>query len=105
MNLNSKEKWIQLFEFYNKLLTRKQQEYFKLYFFEDYSFSEISELKKISRNAVYDSILKITTNFEKFEDKLKLNLKNHLREKLYVKYYNDNSKILINELKNIDEIE
>ena len=42
MDLIKRDYHIALFDIYKELLTAKQQEYFKLHYFEDFSFSEIS---------------------------------------------------------------
>ena len=44
---------INIYDYYEELLTEKQREYFKDYYFKNLSLSEISENKKISRNAIY----------------------------------------------------
>lgn len=54
-----KKAWYnQLFDLYGDLLTDKQQSYFKLYYFEDYSLQEIAEVFEVSRNAVFDQLKK-----------------------------------------------
>jgi len=47
-----------LFDFYGDLLTEKQREYFDLYHNEDLSLSEIAEDAGISRQGVYDIIMR-----------------------------------------------
>ncbi|AHF60584.1 hypothetical protein P344_00720 [Spiroplasma mirum ATCC 29335] len=95
---------IDLYEIYSSLLTPKQITYFKLYFFEDYSLSEISEMQVVSRNAVYDSLLKISKTLIKFENSLKICYKQTQRENLYQKYYDTKEcQELINKLKKIEE--
>ena len=47
---------INLYDYYGELLTEKQREYFKDYYFNNYSLSEISENKRISRNAIHKTI-------------------------------------------------
>ena len=44
----------QLLPFYIELLTKKQQEVMTLYYYDNYSLSEIAEQLEISRNGVYD---------------------------------------------------
>lgn len=69
---------INLYDFYGELLSIKQQEYFEDYYFNNLSLGEISELRRISRNAVHKNI-KITINKLYFyEEKLKLYQKKQL---------------------------
>lgn len=67
-----------LFEYYKSLLTIKQQEMFISYYDEDYSLKEIAESLSISRNAVWDTLKKVITLLEYYEDKLQLYQKNLL---------------------------
>ncbi len=71
-DLEKSNELILLYELYRQLLTKKQREYFELYFFDDYSLSEVAGLKNISRNAVYDSLAKIINALHKFENNLQL---------------------------------
>ena len=48
--LDKKEQLNQLFDLYQPLLTDKQSLYFELYYKEDYSLQEISELYQLSRS-------------------------------------------------------
>ena len=72
MDLIKRDFHIGLFDVYKELLTSKQQEYFILYYYEDYSLKEISEMKDVSRNAVFDQIKKVINNLEEYESKLKI---------------------------------
>jgi len=47
-----------LFDFFGDLLTEKQREYFDLYHNEDLSLSEIAERVGISKQGVYDIIIR-----------------------------------------------
>ncbi len=61
-----------LYDLYKELLTDKQRNYFEDYYFNNLSFSEISENYDVSRNAVYNQV-KITKDLlEEYESKLKL---------------------------------
>lgn len=94
---------ILLYELYRELLTTKQREYFELYFFDDYSLSEIAGLKNVSRNAVYDSLVKITNALHKFENNLQLGYKQHQRDIIYQEFENIKECAgLIKKLKKID---
>ncbi|MFA5560560.1 MAG: hypothetical protein WC964_02150 [Acholeplasmataceae bacterium] len=71
-SLAKNEQLNQLFDLYESLLTNKQRLYFKLYYQEDYSLNEISELYHISRNAIFDHLKKTEEHLLLYEEKLKL---------------------------------
>ena len=71
-NIDKKAYYAILFEYYKELLTEKQIETFVCYYNEDYSLSEIAEEFNISRNAVWDTLKKVVSLLEHYEDKLKL---------------------------------
>ena len=58
-----------LFDFFGELLTDKQQEYFDLYHNEDLSLSEIAESAGISKQGVYDIIVRSEKTLGRFEQK------------------------------------
>lgn len=62
---------INLYDYYGDLLTNKQREYFKDYYFHNLSLSEISENYEISRNAVHKSLKDIENKLLRFEEVLK----------------------------------
>lgn len=62
-----------LFDCYGKLLTTKQQEYFKLYYFDNLTLSEIAENDNVSRNAVHKSIKDAMDKLDFYESNLHLN--------------------------------
>ncbi|CAH0418154.1 putative DNA-binding protein [Periweissella ghanensis] len=59
-----------LFEFYQPLLTVKQNEYMDLYYGDDYSLGEIAEEFAVSRQAVYDNLKRTEKLLESYENKL-----------------------------------
>ena len=65
-----------LFDYYGELLTDKQQAYFKYYYFDNLTLSEISENYNISRNAIHKSLKEIEEKLLYYEEKLKLYEKN-----------------------------
>lgn len=91
----------QLYDIYNQLLTSKQRLYFEMYYFEDFSLTEISNLQNVSRNAVYDSLFKINVTLNRFENILKMHTKQERCNFLYDKYL-PQCKELIEKLKKID---
>ena len=84
---------------YKELLTLKQQEYFVLYYYEDYSLKEISEMKDVSRNAVFDQLKKVINNLEDYESKLKIYEKNIKIENLSEKLSNELKEELLSIIK------
>ncbi|WP_350344916.1 YlxM family DNA-binding protein [Proteinivorax tanatarense] len=70
-----------LFDCYEPLLTNKQRELFKLYYQHDYSLGEIAEQSDVSRQAVYDTLKRVTSLLYDYESKLKLLAKEQLIEK------------------------
>ena len=83
-----------LYDFYQSLLTPKQQSYMSLYYLEDYSLGEIAEEYDVSRQAVYDNIKRTEAMLEEYEEKLLLFQKFHERGKLLLQvkeWVSDNS--------------
>ncbi|MFX3618436.1 MAG: putative DNA-binding protein [Sporolactobacillus sp.] len=68
-----------LYDFYQPLLTSKQQEYLDLYYLNDFSLGEIAERCHVSRQAVYDNLKRAEAALEAFEEKLGLSRKYHAR--------------------------
>lgn len=71
-NIDKKAYYAILFEYYKELLTEKQIETFICYYNEDYSLAEIAEEFNISRNAVWDTLKKVVSLLENYEEKLGL---------------------------------
>ncbi len=95
-----------LMPFYLKLLTERQQEILKLYYYEDLSLTEIAENLHISRNGVYDTLKKAQNSLKEYEDKLQLCQQSTFRIQKYNEILNnENADIdrIINELKNREE--
>ena len=104
-NIEKKAYYAILFEYYKELLTEKQIETFICYYNEDYSLAEIAEEFNISRNAVWDTLKKVVSLLEHYEEKLRLyqkdlKLKEYLEE--LKKYVDVDGIKLIN---NIEEME
>jgi len=70
MELKDKLRMNSLYDIYGELLTEKQKQYFEYYYLDDYSLSEISELLKVSRNAVHTQLKNVVMHLENYEDKL-----------------------------------
>ena len=72
MELEKREKLIELYDLYNSLLTEKQKGYFENYYFDDLSISEIAMNYNISRNGVYDQLKRVEDALLDYEAKLNL---------------------------------
>lgn len=79
--MNNREELISLYLIYKDLLTKKQQEYFKYYYFEDLSLSEISENMLVSKAFVGKTLKQIENKLNDLESTLKINtLYNKIKE-------------------------
>lgn len=65
-------KYVYLFDYYGELLTDKQKEYFKDYYFNNLTLQEIADNNKVSRNAVHKNIKDILNKLDYYEEKLNL---------------------------------
>ena len=66
---NETLEYTMLFDFFGDLLTDKQKEYFDLYHNEDLSLSEIAESAGITRQGVYDIIIRAEKVLTELEQK------------------------------------
>lgn len=72
-----------LFDIYESLLTDREKEIFKYYYYEDLSLSEIGENLNITRTGVFNTLKKVEEKLTQFEASLKLmNIKNTLKSLL-----------------------
>ena len=67
-SLEKKQRVNLLMDLYEDLLTEKQREYLDLYYHEDLSLSEISLIKNVSKNAVFDNLEKHQKRLEIIDD-------------------------------------
>lgn len=74
---------ITLFDYYGCLLTKKQQLYFREYFFNDRSLSELSNEYQISRSAIQNVLKTIKNELIKYEKLLSCFDHSIKRQKLY----------------------
>lgn len=90
-------------DFYEALLTDKQNEVLELYYGEDLSLSEIAEDLQISKAAVNDILKRSINQLKSYEDKLGLLKKYESRSIIYEELLNrvsdDSVKELIKKLK------
>ncbi len=61
-----------LFDLYGALLTEKQQRCLSLYFFEDFSLSEVGDALGVSRQAAYDLLRRSERALTEYEARLGL---------------------------------
>lgn len=74
-----------LFDFYQDLLTDKQRDLLKEYYFEDFSLGELSEQHQISRQSVFDTIKKAEQKLLDYENKLHLFAKHQEEQQVLLK--------------------
>lgn len=88
-------KYNKLFDYYGSLLTEKEQIYFKEYYFENLSLSEIALNYNVSRTAIHKLIKSCEIKLEEYENKLGI-IKRDEKIKKYLKEIKDErvSKIL-----------
>ena len=70
-------------DFYESLLTKKQIEVLSYYYRENYSYTEIADILKISRTAVYDTIKRTETILQNYEEKMELLARYKQRRQCY----------------------
>lgn len=77
---------INLFEYYKKLLTDKQNKYFVDYYYDNLTMDEIAINDNVSKNAVSKQLKIIKDKLEYYEENLKLysnnlSIKNIIKDK------------------------
>ena len=87
-----------LFDIYGELLTDKQKDYFKDYYFNNMSYGEIADKYNISRNAIYKQLSSATDKLKEIEDILKIYKNN---KKIREIINNCSDKKIISELEKI----
>lgn len=93
----------ELFLTYKSLFTEKQNSYFNYYYELDYSYQEIADIFKVSRNAIFDALKKVEENLYLYEKNLKIVLNRKKRKDLLTKYLESNDLGYLEELKRMDE--
>lgn len=86
-----------LFDYYGELLTPKQQAYFKDYYFNNLTLSEIAENENVSRNAIHKQIKESENKLLNYEKILK-QYQNSLKIKKIIKNLDPKIKTQIEEL-------
>ena len=83
--MDKSEHYNNLLDFYENLLTEKQKLVAHMYFREYYSLSEIAEHTMSSRSAVHDSVQRVESLLDLYEEELKCYQRFALRQKYYQK--------------------
>jgi len=91
--MEEREYIINLYEYYGKLLTDKQRQYFEDYYYENLTMEEISENDLVSKNAVSKQLISIKNKLINYENilnlyKNKIEIKNILKDTKYLKEVN-----------------
>ncbi|BBB93221.1 MAG TPA: YlxM family DNA-binding protein [Methylomusa anaerophila] len=73
----------QLYDFYNALLTDKQQQCLNMHYLQDFSLAEIAEEFGVSRQAVHDILRRAELMLEEYEEKLGL-VSRYRKERLII---------------------
>lgn len=95
----------QLFDLYHPLLTDKQCQYFKAYYFNDSSLSEVATSFNVSRNAIYSQLSDIIKELESLENKLHLLKNSKKRKELIMTLKEEASSEQLVLLEKLEEIE
>ena len=93
--------YTELFDFYGTLLTEKQQNYFKDYYFNNLSLSEIAENYEITRNAIHNQLREAKEKLEYYEKNLQIIDKQKKVKKIYLEVTDEKIK---KELKNLFDL-
>ena len=106
MTLEKTTRMNYLYDFYQSLLTNKQQSYMALYYLDDFSLGEIAEEYDVSRQAVYDNIKRTEAMLEEYEAKLllfeKFQQRSALLQKLQEEELSSSAKEIMAELEKLD---
>jgi len=91
--MEEREYIINLYEYYGKLLTDKQRQYFEDYYYENLTMEEISENDEVSKNAVSKQLISIKNKLINYENilnlyKNKIEINNILKDTKYLKEVN-----------------
>ena len=88
----------ELYDYYSLLLTEVQREYFEMYYINNLSFSEISEIKKVSKAAVSQQMSTNEKKLNEYETLLKLKNKH---DQLYLILKDKVSKETLEQIENL----
>lgn len=69
-------RYVELFEIYSSLLTKRQRDLFSSHYLYDLSLAEIAEPEGYTRQSVYSAIKKVKEKLDEYESQLGLYKKN-----------------------------
>lgn len=95
----------ELLPFYLQLLTQRQQEICKAYYYDDLSLSEIAENLNISRNAIFDCLKKSEQILINYEEKLHLCANYNKRQEIFAKLRMLDNEIVEQLVQQLDKLE
>jgi len=103
--LEDKERKIELYETYGKMLTSNMQDVFEQYYFSDLSLREIAMNNEVSFQAIRDTLKKAEKSLMEMETKIgMLNLKEKVNELTeYISNPNMDTNELINKINKLGE--
>ena len=87
-----------LYDCYATLLTNLQKEYFEYYYVNNLSFSEIAEIKNVSKAAVSQQISTIEKKLNEYENLLRLKYK---QDEIYKILKDKVSKEILEQIENL----
>ena len=87
-----------LYDFYSPLLTNLQKEYFELYYINNLSLNEISEIKLVSKAAVSQQLSTIEKKLNEYESLLHLKKK---QDEIYKILKDKVSKEILEKIENL----
>lgn len=101
--LKKLDKFNQLYIVYGPLLTKRQRQYFELYYFDNYSLQEVADFLEVSKNAVFDQLSKVEKKLEDYESKINIVKTNLIKTKLLDTYIKTKEIKYLEKLRKMDE--
>ena len=103
--MEDKERKIELYEIYGKMLTKNMQDVFEQYYFSDLSLREIGENNNVSFQAIRDTLKKSEKQLNEMETKIgMLALKEKVNELTeYISSPNMDLREIINKINKLGE--
>ena len=96
--MNNIDNLIILFDYYGELLKKKKKEYFKEYYFDNLTLSEIAENNERSKNAVSKELKLVSEKLLDFENKLNIYSKDKRIKRIIDKIEDNDIKQQINNI-------
>lgn len=76
--------YTKLFDCYGELLTEKENEVFRDYYFENLSMQEIADNNRVSKSAIHKTIQTAIEKLDFYEKTLKINKKNEILNEILI---------------------